>query len=1054
MKKVLFAIYFLLIGCITADAQYFGRNKPRYRNFDFKVLETPHFKIHHYLRNEQMINDLAKTTEQWYQNHREIFGRDILSKNPIILYNNHAEFQQTNTISGEIGVGTGGVTEALKNRVVLPLTYSLQTTNHVLAHELVHAFQYNNIQTSDSTSLQSLANTPLWMVEGMAEYLSVGRIDPFTSMWMRDAILNNKLPEISKMNDYKYFPYRYGQALMAFLGGYYGDDKLNTMFMSSARYGLEAGFVDAFGTDTKTISNMWHSAMKTHYGTILDGKKEKPLGKKLISESNAGEMNVSPALSPNGKYVIFLSEKDVFNTDLYLADATKGTILNKVTSMAKSGSLDYMNVMESSGAWSPNSKDFVFVGIKKGKNVLVIKDADTGKTLETIEVSDLDAFINPVYHPNGKEIIVTGLMDGQPDLYSVNLKSKKAVRLTNDRYSENMANFSSDGTKLVFCYDKRSVDNGRPNGKYTYDIAVMDFNTKEIKTYDFFRGADNLNPVYDYQDNFYFVSDRDGLRNLYKYNSTENKVYQMTDLLTGISGISAVSPMITTSSKRDRVLYTHYYDSKYTIYEASSDELLNRWVEDTRTIDFRLGTLPVIGINKNDIVGTNFKDIDKAFDNSTPVTKSIGYSPGFKLDYIGGGGGVGVGVNNNSFRNATGLQGGVDLLFGDILGNHQLYSQVSLNGEILDIGGMVSYINRKNRFAWGVGISHVPLRTGFQEYENTSIVVDNGIVIPVLKESTNLLRIFDQSLSVFAHYPFSTTLRLEGGVAGTARSFRWDEYNNYYQPVRQGNTIVGYNLVASDKQRIATGNEIPFDQYYTVIKGYGANTNVGLVGDNSYFGLTSPLAGHRFRLSAEQYFGNDSYTAFLIDGRKYFRLSPFTLAVRSTNYLRFEKETNSVYPFFIGNMGFVRGLGSVISSNVEEIGLSFSQLIGSKMMLGGVELRLPFTGPRQLALIPSGFLLTDLNLFVDAGMAFDDFNEFSEGKERDVIIRDDNGNIVLDENGNPFYEIRKIKPTLVTTVGVSMRINLFGALIVEPYYAMPMLQGGSFRFGLNLIPGW
>jgi Tol biopolymer transport system component len=91
--------------------------------------------------------------------------------------------------------------------------------------------------------------------------------------------------------------------------------------------------------------------------------------------------------------VIFLSEKDVFNTDLYLADATKGKILNKVTSLSQSGDLDYINALESSGAWSPNGKDFAFIGIKKGKNVLVIKDADAGKTLKTISMFPISTLL-------------------------------------------------------------------------------------------------------------------------------------------------------------------------------------------------------------------------------------------------------------------------------------------------------------------------------------------------------------------------------------------------------------------------------------------------------------------------------------------------------------------------------------------------------------------------------------------------------------------------------------------------------------------------------------
>ena len=40
--------------------------------------------------------------------------------------------------------------------------------------------------------LQGLGALPLWLVEGMAEYMSVGRDDPLTAMWMRDAILGGE----------------------------------------------------------------------------------------------------------------------------------------------------------------------------------------------------------------------------------------------------------------------------------------------------------------------------------------------------------------------------------------------------------------------------------------------------------------------------------------------------------------------------------------------------------------------------------------------------------------------------------------------------------------------------------------------------------------------------------------------------------------------------------------------------------------------------------------------------------------------------------------------
>ena len=149
---LLFTVFFLQPG--ETHAQLFGQNKPRYRSFDFKVLETPHYSIHYYTKNKEALQLMADWSEQWYGMHSEIFGEEIAGHNPLIFYNNHAEFQQTNAIMGDIGIATGGVTEGFKNRVVLPFTMINQQTQRVLGHELVHAFQYNSLINGDSTSIE------------------------------------------------------------------------------------------------------------------------------------------------------------------------------------------------------------------------------------------------------------------------------------------------------------------------------------------------------------------------------------------------------------------------------------------------------------------------------------------------------------------------------------------------------------------------------------------------------------------------------------------------------------------------------------------------------------------------------------------------------------------------------------------------------------------------------------------------------------------------------------------------------------------------------------
>ena len=118
----------------------------------------------------------------------KLIGHELRGRQPLILYASHPDFEQTNVIQGEIGEGTGGVTESHASRIVLPMGGPLADTDHVIGHELVHAFQFDIMTRPDAAPGETGAHQlPLWFIEGMAEYLSIGPVDAHTAMWMRDA---------------------------------------------------------------------------------------------------------------------------------------------------------------------------------------------------------------------------------------------------------------------------------------------------------------------------------------------------------------------------------------------------------------------------------------------------------------------------------------------------------------------------------------------------------------------------------------------------------------------------------------------------------------------------------------------------------------------------------------------------------------------------------------------------------------------------------------------------------------------------------------------------
>ncbi|NIP59699.1 MAG: peptidase S9, partial [Gemmatimonadetes bacterium] len=169
LRLVGFALLFFLALPLPADAQYFGRNKVQYDDFDFQVLNTDNFDLHFYDRTSpEAIRDVGRMAERWYERLGRTFQHAFRSRKPLVFYANQPDFQQTNTISGSISQGTGGVTEGLKNRVILPFAETYGETDHVLGHELVHAFQYDLAQARTGGGLTAINRLPLWVVEGLA----------------------------------------------------------------------------------------------------------------------------------------------------------------------------------------------------------------------------------------------------------------------------------------------------------------------------------------------------------------------------------------------------------------------------------------------------------------------------------------------------------------------------------------------------------------------------------------------------------------------------------------------------------------------------------------------------------------------------------------------------------------------------------------------------------------------------------------------------------------------------------------------------------------------
>jgi outer membrane protein assembly factor BamA len=279
----------------------------------------------------------------------------------------------------------------------------------------------------------------------------------------------------------------------------------------------------------------------------------------------------------------------------------------------------------------------------------------------------------------------------------------------------------------------------------------------------------------------------------------------------------------------------------------------------------------------------------------------------------------------------------------------------------------------------------------------------------VYVEDLEVIRQINRELSLFTAYPLNRSRRIELWAGANHISFTHE---------------LERRAVYSNGQ-VALDTTIDFAAPSSLTLGTGG---AALVHDNSFFGATSPVLGSRWRLEVAPTFGSISYTTALVDYRRYFMpVRPFTLAGRVMHVARYGagSDDDRLTPLFLGYPNLVRGY-DYNSFDSSECGTStgcpvFDQLIGSRVAVANAELRFPLFGLLGLGDGYYGALPIEAALFYDAGAAWS----------------------------------RTVSGHLVSSAGVTLRMNLFGYAVVQLDYAHPFQRPQkNWMLRLSLTQGF
>jgi outer membrane protein assembly factor BamA len=300
---------------------------------------------------------------------------------------------------------------------------------------------------------------------------------------------------------------------------------------------------------------------------------------------------------------------------------------------------------------------------------------------------------------------------------------------------------------------------------------------------------------------------------------------------------------------------------------------------------------------------------------------------------------------------------------------------------------------------------------------STDLAEHDGQTVGV--QRTVVSRQVERRGSAIASYAFNAAHRFEASAGVANISFDQQTETTLFDPTTGG-------IISTERDVVPAGDPLTLGQF-----------SAALVYNTAIYGPTSPIAGQSYRIQVAPTTGTLNFTSVLADFRRYVMPVPFyTLAARAVHFGRYGKDAQHplLAPIYLGYPELVRGYDiysydpgecrATPASTCPEV----DQLVGSRVLVGGLELRFPLLRPWGATQRMYGPVPVEVGFYFDAGVAWNEGEKpaFAGGQRKGV-----------------------------TSAGVAVRARLFGLLVTEFDFSRPFQRPGKgLTFQFTISPGF
>ncbi len=588
LRRSVLALAALSTGLMMLPAQaqyfgYFGKNKVQHREYNWRIYHSPHFDVYYYTEDEELLQKMVSFAESAYDELSRTFDFQIQDPTPLIAYETHSAFQQTNVILAGVPEGAQAFATSSKFRIVMPMDQPDPEMQALIRHELTHIFQYHILFRGRLGGLRG--QPPLWFIEGMASYFGKDET-PGDKQYMIDAVVNDNIPSVRALGG-GFFAYRFGNSMFSYIEERWGRDAiLDFVYEFRNTFGsrIERAIERTFRMDVEDFDAEFRRwARKKYLPELLETGEPGDFGRPFRLDRGKVGHEMAPAASPSGDLVAALTT-DRGDLDVSLFD-TKSR--RRIRNLTKGLDTDIRGIVvrtnrERGGdlAFSPDGNSIAAFGRREGGRSLLLFDVINGGIDKIIDMPGVEQQRSPAFSPDGRYVAFAGNIRGINDIFLVDLDTLEVSNVTQDEVFDSAPTFSPDGRWLTFTSvigDYAQIFRLELDSPETrYQLTDGDYSSKEA--------AYSLDGQ-----RIYFASDRDGAFNIHSLDLNDGRVQKYTNAITGCDR-PAVLPL---PEGGERLVYASYWKGRFGMYTTDVEEPLG----DPQTVDIpaepaQIGELP------------------------------------------------------------------------------------------------------------------------------------------------------------------------------------------------------------------------------------------------------------------------------------------------------------------------------------------------------------------------------------------------------------------------------------------------------------------------------